>query len=362
VIAPADLTLLPGRANPIYLEGRILPLTVAQARALDLRDGQIVEAMVQSRGGDDLALLMRGKQLDLPRLPLTAGWLPGQTVRLQVHMSPSGLALHPMAENSLAQAPFFSRVGNLLFRPPGLEQLGQLFRPGVLDALLQTAGRGDLMAQWRGMQLNMAQLNPQALAQAMSRAMVSAMGSEPWLNRGLPLPADDPKQLLRKLMAALSRNEDGDAPESIGKLSQAVDDLESSQVQAVQAQAQKEVLISFVLPFVDAEPIELQFRRAPQKEGQERPPLVVNVHSRSEDLGEVWLKTQLQGLERVELTMWALREGVVEQARQRSGELGAQLAQAGLAMQSFQVIHGARPLGSADWVPSGRGLVIDIRA
>jgi hypothetical protein len=52
----------------------------------------------------------------------------------------------------------------------------------------------------------------------------------------------------------------------------------------------------------------------------------------------------------------------VEQARQRSGELGAQLAQAGLAMQSFQVIHGARPLGSADWVPSGRGLVIDIRA
>jgi hypothetical protein len=157
-------------------------------------------------------------------------------------------------------------------------------------------------------------------------------------------------------------DEDEGTVGALGKLTQAVDDLESSQVQAVQAQAQKEVLISFVLPFVDAEPIELQFRRAPQKEGQERPPLVVNVHSRSEDLGEVWLKTQLQGLERVELTMWALREGVVEQARQRSGELGAQLAQAGLAMQSFQVIHGARPLGSADWVPSGRGLVIDIRA
>jgi len=364
VIAPADLTQLPGRSNPIYLEGRILPLTVAQARALDLRDGQIVEAMVRSRAGDDLALFMRGKQLDLPRLPLTAGWLPGQTVRLQVQMSPSGLGLHPLADTGLVLAgtPFFSRVGNLLFRPPGLEQLGQLFKPGVLDALLQTTGRGELMAQWRGMQLNMAQLNPQALAQAMSRAMVGAMGSEPWLTRGLQPPADDPKQLLRKLMAALSRDEDGDAPESIGKLSQAIDDLESSQVQAVQAQAQKEVLISFVLPFVDADPIELQFRQAPQKEGQERPPLTVNVHSRSEDLGEVWLKTQLHGLERVELTMWALREGVVEQARQRSGELGAQLAQAGLAMQSFQVIHGARPLGNADWVPSGRGLVIDIRA
>jgi hypothetical protein len=365
VIAPADLTQLPGRSNPIYLEGKILPLTVAQARALDLRDGQIVQAMVQSRGGDDLALLMRGKELDLPRLPLTAGWLPGQTVRLQVHMSPSGLGLQPMADNAvvLSSAPFFSRVGNLLFRPPGLEQLGQLFKPGVLDVLLQATGRGDLMAQWRGMQLNMAQLNPQALAQAMSRAMVGAMGAEPWLTRGLPPPADDPKQLLRKLMAALSRDEDGgDAPESIGKLSQALDDLESSQVQAVQAQAQEEVLISFVLPFADADPIELQFRRAPHKQGQERPPLTVNVHSHSEDLGEVWLQTQLHGLERVELTMWALREGVVQQARQRSGELGAQLAQSGLAMRSFQVIHGARPQGNADWVPSGRGLVIDIRA
>jgi hypothetical protein len=31
-------------------------------------------------------------------------------------------------------------------------------------------------------------------------------------------------------------------------------------------------------------------------------------------------------------------------------------------MKSFQVIHGARPQGTADWVPSGRGMVIDIRA
>jgi hypothetical protein len=364
VIAPADLTQLPGRSNPIYLEGRILPLTVAQARALDLRDGQIVQATVQSRAGDDLALLMRGKQLDLPQMPVTAGWLPGQMVRLQVHMGPSGMGLQPMADKTLmlASAPFFSRVGNLLFRPPGLEQVGRLFKPGVLDALLQATGRSDLMAQWRGMQLNMAQLNPQALAQAMSRAMVGAMGSEPWLTRGLPPPADDPKQLLRKLIAALSRDDDGDMPESIEKLSQALDDLESSQVQAVQAQAQEEMFISFMLPFADADPIELQFRRAPHKPGQERPPLTVNVHSKSDDLGEVWLKTQLHGLERVELTMWALREGVVEQARQRSGELGAQLAQAGLAMHSLQVIHGARPQGSADWVPSGRGLVIDIRA
>ena len=35
-----------------------------------------------------------------------------------------------------APIPLGARVGNLLFRPPGLEQLGQLFKPGVLDALI----------------------------------------------------------------------------------------------------------------------------------------------------------------------------------------------------------------------------------
>jgi hypothetical protein len=60
--------------------------------------------------------------------------------------------------------------------------------------------------------------------------------------------------------------------------------------------------------------------------------------------------------------MWAVREGVAEQARARSGELGAQLSDSGLVLQSFQVIHGSRPQAGSDWVPSGRGLVVDIRA
>lgn len=367
MIAPADLALLPGRSNPIFLEGKLLPLTVAQARELDLRNGQVIQALVQSRGSDDLSLLMRGKLIDLPASALTNGWRVGQSLTLQVQAGANGLFLQaqPGSDLMLAQPQFFSRVGNLLFRPPGLEQLGQLFKPGVLDALLQASGRADLQGQWRSMQLSLAQSDPQQLAQAINRMVASAMGSELRLLRGMPLPTDDPKQLLRKLMAALAGkgdDEEGASTEALGKLSQAVDDLESSQVQAVQAQAQKEVLISLMLPFVDAEPIELQFRRAPRREGEERPPLTVNVHSRSQDIGEVWLKTQLHGLDRVDLTMWALREGVVEQARARSGELGAQLSEAGLAMQSFQVIHGARPQGTADWVPSGRGLVIDIRA
>lgn len=366
MIAPADLAQLPGRSNPIYLEGRILPLTVAQARELDLRNGQIVQALVQSRGGDDLALLLRGKSLLLPPTPQTAQLAPGQSLDLQVvQTGPNTLGLQPLPtqQAAAAAAPFFSRLGSLLFRPPGQDQLANLMKPGVMEALLK--GRPDLSAQWRSMQLSMGQIDVQSLAQAINRAVLGALGPESRVLRGLPALAEDPKQLLRRLIQALSREgdgEDGGASDSVQALSRALDDIEASQVQTAQAQAQKELMINLMLPFVDADPIELQFRRAPRQEGEDPPPLTVNVHSRSQDLGEVWLKTQLPGLERVDLTMWALREGVVQQARARSGELAAQLSGAGLTLQSFQVIHGARPLAGVDWVPSGRGLVIDVRA
>jgi hypothetical protein len=370
MIGGAELGHLAGRANPIYLEGKLLPLTVEQARELKLKDQEVVQALVRSRSTEDLSLLIRGRTMNLPAGAASVGWLPGQTVTLQVQALAQGaIALLPTGQAQAASLPtFFSQVGKLLFRPPGQQQLLQAYKPGFLDTLLQLSGRQDLQAQWRGMQMSMAQLDPQALGQA----MVRAMGSEVSLARGQLPPAEDPKQLLRRLAVALSqRGEEGadeveeggggllDALETLGR---AAEDVEASQVQAVQAQAQREILFSMVLPFVDAEPVELQFRRAPHQGDGEPPPFIVNVHSNNQALGEIWLKTQLQGLDRVELTMWAMREGVVQQARERSAELGTQLAEAGLSMQSFQVIHGARPAAGAEWVPSGRGLVVDIRA
>ena len=368
MIGTADLSQLPGRANPIYLEGKIPPLTVEQARQFNLKNQEIVEALVRAREGG-LELLIRGRSLSLPPGALAPGWLARPHLLLRVQQTAQGdFGLVPVDDappSAPAAASFFSRVGNLLFRPPQMGQLAELYRPGMLDAMLRLAGRPDLNAQWRGMQLSMAQLNPQALGQAMA----AAMGSEVWLARGQPPPADDPKQLLRRLAAALGREEradaeslDGEGLEGLGTLNRAIEDLEASQVQAVQAQAQREVLFTFVLPFVDADPVQLQFRRAPRQPGGEAPPLTVNVHSVNQDLGEIWLKTQLHGLDRVDLTMWALKESVVVQARERSGELGAQLADSGLAMQSFQVIHGPRNDSPQAWQPSGRGLVVDISA
>jgi hypothetical protein len=257
--------------------------------------------------------------------------------------------------------PLISRIANLLYRPETNSVLPQIFQPGTLDALLSTVQRPDLQAQWRSLQLNMAQLTPGALRQA----MMGAMGAEVWLAKGMQPPVQDPKQLLRKLIAELNVSGSDESIETepglIEKLSKAVDDIESSQVQAVQAQAQQEVLFSMTLPFVDANPVELTVRRGPRQDG-EQPVLTVNVHSKTEDLGPVWLKTQLMNAQQIELTMWAEQGNVVEQARARSYLLADELRAAGLNMRAFSVVHGARPPEKSDWTPSGRGLVVDVSA
>jgi len=334
--------------------------------------------------GDQPKLLLQGRMIDAPASALAA---PGESMWLRVQNKAEGqwgfqpvpapagtqapstaLTLTtPTVMMAPSLAPVVSRIANLLYRPTGAVELSQLYKPGTLDALLGTIGRPDLLTQWRGLQLSMSQLTPSALKQA----MMGAMGSEVWLSRGMPTAVQDPKQMLRRLIDAINSNNlsttqssDGDDTDSIGivsRLQRAVDDLEASQVKAVQAQAQQEILFNMTLPFADANPVELTIRRGPKQEG-ESPLLIINVHSKSEQLGPVWLKTQLANSEQVELTMWSEDPNVVSQARSRSSLLGQELSNAGLTMKSFQVVQGARPNETSVWAPSGRGLVVDVSA
>ena len=383
MITGAEALVAPNRINPIYLDGKLLTFQASIAESLGLKDGQIVQALVRLHG-DQPKLLLQGRMIDAPASALAA---PGESMWLRVQNKAEGQwSFQPVPAPAGTQAsstaltltaptlmmapslaPVVSRIANLLYRPTGAVELSQLYKPGTLDALLGTIARPDLLTQWRGLQLSMSQLTPSALQQA----MMGAMGSEVWLARGMPMAAQDPKQMLRKLIDAINTNNlnanqlnDGDDADSIGiisRLQRAVDDIEASQVQAVQAQAQQEILFNMTLPFADANPVELTIRRGPKQEG-ESPLLIINVHSKSEELGPVWLKTQLANSEQVELTMWSEDPSVVSQARSRSSLLGQELSSAGLTMKSFQVIQGARPTETSVWAPSGRGLVVDVSA
>jgi hypothetical protein len=346
VISGAEALVAPGRIHPIFLEGKLLPLQGSPAAELGLKDGQVIQAAVKSQHGQPM-LVLQGRSLPLPGLQASQ---VGESIWLRAQ----GGSLVP-----LNTQPLVSRIATLLYRPNVNSELPQLFQPGTLDALLSKVQRPDLQAQWRGLQLSMSQLTPGALRQA----MMGAMGAEVWLARGMQAPAQDTKQLLRKLIAELSVSASDEEVDAgvVEKLTQAVDDIEASQVQAVQAQAQQEVLFSMTLPFADSNPVELTVRRGPRQEG-EQPVLTVNVHSKTEELGPVWLKTQLMNAQHIELTMWAENEAVVAQARSRSYLLGDELRAAGLTMRAFSVVHGARPSEVSDWTPSGRGMVVDVSA
>jgi hypothetical protein len=201
VIAVAESTA-PARPSPLFLQGQAsVPLVEAiTARALELKDGQIVQATVQPQG-EQLALLLRGRQIGVPR---SNGWEVGQRLSFQVKshadgsvtlqlLGPNAKPPFPLASNgpgpttaqtatpyapeigaknpappasaavatpatnavtaialagmggstALASAPFagfagvFSRLGSLLYREPGMPDLRQLFAPGEgLDAVL----------------------------------------------------------------------------------------------------------------------------------------------------------------------------------------------------------------------------------
>lgn len=201
MIAVAESTA-PVRPSPLFLQGQAsAPLVEATtARALELKDGQIVQATVQPQG-EQLALLLRGRQIGVPR---ANGWEVGQRLSFKVQshadgsvtlqlLAPTAKPSFPLASptlgaptaqtatpyapeitpktptpataapsapqaasaisaialagiggtNALASTPFagfvgvFSRLGSLLYREPGMPDLRQLFEPGEgLDALL----------------------------------------------------------------------------------------------------------------------------------------------------------------------------------------------------------------------------------
>ena len=76
-----------------------------------------------------------------------------------------------------------------------------------------------------------------------------------------------------------------------------------------------------MLPFADAEPVALRLVRGRRQPGQANPPLVIHLHTRNKDLGEVWLQTRISDETEVDMVMWALREDVVKRARDLSPNL-----------------------------------------
>lgn len=376
----SELVSAASRIGPVQAENRSVWVQTPVAQQLGLRDGQIVQATVEVRD-QRVRLWLKDFFFELPN-----GWVlkDGDKPFLRVSHNagswgfliqayPNGQApvatatpvnqlfgLHttpPLSAEMAAQPePQSNRLGMLLMHPPGFATFSKLLNDvgqGSLDGQTEIGPWLQRLLQQRN---SLAQMNPSMLRKAV---MGQARSIENILLKG-QVGADDPKTLLKTLLGLLS--EEGNNKDMIRQVEDASTEFEAAQAQSAQKMQQGELSLHVILPFIDADPVDLHFQQPPRKKGQEEPPLSVDIHSRSRVLGELWLNTQISKGNDVDLVMWALRGEVAHLAKERSGELGLELGSAGLQLQSFQIFNAPRPLARVGESSGTRGSVIDLRA
>jgi len=378
LITGAETAHLAGRPAAIYLEGR-LPVVVASiARELGLSNGQVIEAKAQANGAG-WTLQLPGQLLEWPReLPSSWRLASGDTLLFRVQLQNDGsVVLRPIATATpIAPAPapalaptpppaevhtqplLPDRSLQLAHRPPDPAALTQLLQPASLDQLLQQARSlnpelATSLHMWMRQRPSMAQLTPDRIQQLL---LQGGWMTEALLAQGQGAGLVDFKSTLRGLLRALGNS----ASETRAHLQDALDDIESRQLQASDRSPGKEWAISMVLPFVDASPV--QVRMSWQRpEGEQPSRFMLQLHTTSADLGDLWLQSQILNLSEVELVMWADREDVARRAQARSASLAEELDSAGLHMSRLQVIHGRRPESThTPWGPPASGSMVDV--
>lgn len=360
LLGPEGVSHIP-RVAPVHLDMRVAYVEAPVARELGLHDGQIVQATAAVRQ-DQLKLILNEHVFNVPLFPYIKD---GDIAQLRAQLLPTGQwALQLLHSGNFAgpdphaglQIPVPSRLSTLLFQPSGFANWLNLLQPGVLESLVP-AGNTDLKNRIQAQRLSMANLQPQMLRRWI---LGHTKSGEACLLDGAVAP-DDTKALLRLLMNDRQRAgvEQSDIKESLHR---ALDETEGAQVQSAQDWRNGDLNLCFVIPFKDADPLEMQFERQGHKPGQPKNPLVVNMHTKSRVLGEVWLKTSITEGAQVDLSMWALRADVAEQARFNASELTYELENAGLELTRFQIFNAPRPDAQFKRPPPPHGALIDTQA
>jgi hypothetical protein len=371
MITGAETAHLTTKIPTIYLEGK-LPLVVERTAAeLGLKDGQVIQATVDRRPeGLRLNLLdsvYSGKHIDLPKeLPPGLRLAAGDTVLFRVQLQNDGaIVLRPLQTQAAAlpaQAtatpPLPNRLQQLLFRPPDMNALAMLLSPGRLENILRGLNSASpellYLQSWLRSRPSMAHLSPEKLQQWMER---SGWFNENLLSKGQGAGQADLKTSLRQLLRLMQ----GMDAQEVGRVQDALDDIESRQLTAAESLTGREMVFSMMLPFVDAEPVAMRFVRQRRQPGQGKAPFIIHLHTRNRSLGEVWLQTRISNETDVDMIMWALREDIVKRAKDMTVNLANELDSAGLNMTRLLVVHGPGPSEPIPWQAPQQGSLIDVQ-
>ena len=238
---------------------------------------------------------------------------------------------------------------SLLFRPPQASAVSSLLMSDGQAPALQQLAQGD-NARWLSQLMQtMARLSPADVKRAL---LASGLFTEGRLASQLAANFDL-KQLLKSILRA-------QPPQSaLGRdVESAIDEIEGRQVESLQAQQNRSISYSFLMPFLDANPVQVKFERGRHQDDDKDPDWIINLHTDSRSMGELWLKTTFKPSLRLDMEMWAARADIARLARAGSSDLHHQMEEFGLALGKMTVHHARRPLaGTQDSHPGG---VVDI--
>jgi len=318
-------------------------------------------------------------------------------------LSANGFKLNQNMASSGVLPNWSARVNSLMFDPSKMSVIFELLMPEVFSRALVQPQLQSWLQRWNANRLSMAGVNAgalknfvlgqsrslenriasQSVASHMSNSgnhsstargnadnintlknSLTSEGSELAGLNGLNVLNDlsDPKSMLGSLSALLSQMPQTD---ELGKLNHQIKtanhELESAQIQSVQHLLRSELGFHVVIPFVDADPVDLYFKKNKTgKDDDPTPSYSVDIHSKSRVLGEVWLNTTIVKSTQVDLIMWAVSPEVAELAKTNASELGYELSASGLNLNSFQIFNAPKPSELEEPKPSS-GSVLDTR-
>jgi hypothetical protein len=348
--------------KPLWVEAPV-------AQQLGLSDGQVVQALVEARGGP-VRLWLKNFSFELPN-----GWVlqPGDTPFMRVvrgssswalliqprpdGASPAGLAHAPPAASvQVALSPeqvLMARMQAMAARPMDASGLLSLLASATQNAPGNASAPLPMLQAWMSESIPMSQINPNLL-RSLIQKWITPNERRLLLGQAPPI---DARSLLRKWLDLLTATQESSTErmQEARTVRQGLESLDTAQAQTALAQARGALSLHFWIPFTDSRPVHLHIQRdAPQHPGDD-PPFTVDVHTQHLTLGEIWLATTIRSSHRVGLVMWALNANTAEWARSKAGLLGAELKDSGLELESFQIHHSARPRGEVHPVHAGQG-------
>lgn len=368
MLVTPDLVNAIAKINPIFLEGT-LKIAAAEAKALGLKDGQIVQAVIENRG-DRTKLIINNKEFDLPK---NAQQATDTKFQARINIGPKSALLIPtglisnstaagLTANSSGFTPISPHLMNLLLHSGGLVNLQQLFNVnGGLANLIHVSGLADLITRLLGARPSIAQINSSTIRDLI---LSSGLFTEMRLAQKQNIHPLDQKNILYQISRIM-----GERGLDASNINRAILDIESSQLESQQSMNNRELSFSLLLPFKDFGSVDLSFFRAAATKSNPKPSYTFNLHTKNELIGEVWLRTVVEKEISLKMTMWALRTEISDRAKNSTKQLSNLLENAGLKIDSFEIFNSARPGKTKDHQHSklkplsgSFGSVVDIEA